>query len=168
MKRLFNLNRSLRRAFLTKVVSFFLLITATSVSFASLILDNHQSCQKIVGRSEPFVLKLKSGTEMTDAIFRCVKDAKFSRASIMGVGDLKDPVLTYYRVQDKNFLNKNFTGIYEMASMTGEIVPNAENLHERVNIHVTLADSNYQTIGGHLFSGTVGAIAAITIIPIND
>lgn len=59
-------------------------------------------------------------------------------------------------------------GLYEISSIMGEVVPAAENIHERINLHVTLADSNYQTIGGHLTSGKVAAMAAITIIPITD
>lgn len=153
---------------LIKLTSTCVLLAMSTMSYAALVINDSNACQKIVGVSKPFVLKLKSGTDIPEAVFNCVKNAKLSRASVIGVGDLKDPELTYFKVQEKEFQHKKFSGIYEISSLTGEIYPAAEKIYERVNLHVTLADANYQTIGGHLFHGTVGAIAAITIIPITD
>lgn len=153
---------------LIKTAAVFISFTMSSVSYASLVLDDGTLCHNVVGRTKPFVLKLKAGTDIPNGVFECVKDAKIARAAVIGVGDIKDPTLTYFKVKEKQFQDKKFTGIYEISSFTGEIVTAAENVHEQINLHVTLADSNYQTIGGHLNNGTVGAIAAITIIPISD
>lgn len=151
---------------LKKITASLILMMASPLCHAALVVNDSNACQKIVGIANPFVLKLKSGTDIPEAVFNCVKNAKLTRASVLGEGDLSNPELTYYKVQQKEFKNKKFTGIYEISSLTGEIVTGAENSHERVNIHVTLADDHYQVIGGHLSSGNVAAIAAITIIPI--
>lgn len=153
---------------LKKITASLLLITASTLSHAALVVNDSNACQKIAGVSKPFVLKLKSGTDIPEAVYHCVKNAKLERAEIIGVGDLGNPELTYFKVQEKEFQHKKFTGIYEISSLTGEIYPAAEKIYERVNLHATLADANYQTIGGHLYRGAVGAIAAITIIPITD
>lgn len=124
------------------------------------------NCNKFANSTQPFVLELKPGMELVESVAECVKQAKIIRAGIFGVGDLVDPTVLYFNLETKHYHYRTFVGTYEVSSMTGEIDTLATVPTLNRNIHVSLAGPNYKLVGGHLYSGWVGIIFNVIIVPL--
>src|SRR6185312_16368723 len=116
------------------LVNFFVLST-TANAFPAV--DSH-SCGKLRGNSQPFMLVLKTGEELPEAIVRCATDANLKGASISGLGAIENPTLAYYLLDSHKYKTKTFSGLYEVTSLNGNI----QQLENKpfVHMHVTLGD----------------------------
>ena len=135
-----------------------------SASPVSVVTSN--DCKKLAGTDRPFMLVLKKGESLTKAIVLCVKDAGFPSVSFYGLGALMNPSLRYFSYTAKRYETKNFLGMFEIDSLDGDVT----QLEGKpfVHAHVTLSDSTYRVIGGHLGEGVVGLTAEITVIPFQN
>jgi predicted DNA-binding protein with PD1-like motif len=125
---------------------------------------NSASCYYVNGR-DPFILALKKGEKIPDAILQCAHDVNMKAASLSGLGLLKDPIIAYYNINKKELVRKDLTGIYELTSLNGNLA--LLDGKPSTHINANLADSEYQLIGGQFIEGTVATTAEITITPLH-
>ncbi|MBV9575201.1 MAG: DNA-binding protein [Gammaproteobacteria bacterium] len=130
----------------------------------SIAIVDSASGHKIIDRKTPFILALKIGENLFEAILRCADDANLQSATISGLGALDDVTVAYYNLQTKQYQTKLFKGMYELISLNGNItwVEGKRFIH----IHAALGGEDYQVIGGHIMEATVGPSAEISIVPL--
>ncbi len=128
---------------------------------------NISQCKDAVGRTKPFILVLKKGEKLNQAIIQCMKDAKISSASLSGLGGIMDPKLGYYNLNKHQYEWKKVKGEFELLSLNGNVTKDEKGDY-KTHIHVLLGKDNYETMGGHLDSGTVSITAEITVIPFTN
>ncbi len=122
---------------------------------------------KLVANVEkPFILALKIGENLFESILRAANDANLQAASISGLGALDDVTVAYYNLETKQYQTKLFSGMYELISLNGNIawVDGKRFIH----IHAALGTEEYNVVGGHIMSATVGPSAEISIIPLTS
>ena len=127
------------------------------------IVDSH-SGSRFANSSKPFILALKKGENLFEAILRCANDANLQAASLSGLGALDEVTVAYYHLDRKEYQTKLFEGMYELISLHGNItfVEDKRFIH----IHAALGMDTYQVVGGHIMDATVGPSAEITVIPL--
>lgn len=130
-----------------------------------MIIDSHSGHQ-VIGSEKPFILALKMGEDLFESILRCAKDAKLRSASISGLGALDDVTVAYYHLDTKTYQTKLFKGMYELISLHGNVA--MLDGQPFIHIHAALGQADYQVVGGHIMSATVGPSAEITIIPLAE
>ena len=135
----------------------------TTESAPIAIIDSH-SGKQLLHTDKPFILALKHGENLFEAILRCANDAQIKAASISGLGALDDVSVAFYYLDKKEYKTKLFKGGYELISLNGNI-SFAEG-QRFVHIHAALGTEEYNVVGGHIMSATVGPSAEITIIPL--
>ena len=153
-------------------------LPAPSYAAAPVIVVNKVSCKRVAQTLRPFILVLKRGDNLLKSITQCAQDAKLKGASFSGLGQLFDPKLAYYaknpgvQMIDPKILNaelkgnymvKALNGYYELVSLNGNIA-----LYDKqyvIHAHAALTDPMFQGISGHLYGGTVGFTAEITLMP---
>jgi predicted DNA-binding protein with PD1-like motif len=118
----------------------------------------------VAGSDQPFILALKIGENLFEAITRCAQDAKLESASISGLGALDDVTIAYYNMETKTYQTKLFTGMFELVSLNGNIA--VLDGQYFTHIHAAIGDDQYQVFGGHIMDATVGPSAEITVIPL--
>ncbi len=128
------------------------------------LIDSH-SGHKITNPEKPFILALKLGENLFEAILRCANAMNLQSATISGLGALDDVTVAYYNLQTKQYQTKLFKGMYELISLNGNIafVEGKRFIH----IHAALGTEEYQVVGGHIMDATVGPSAEISIIPLS-
>lgn len=98
---------------------------------------------------------------------------KIKGAFLFGLGAAKDLTLGYYDLAKKAYLRRFFPGEWEITNLVGNIAwleDIAPSVHRAkagdpiLHIHVVLSSTNFNTVGGHLFSGTVTATCEILVI----
>lgn len=73
------------------------------------------------------------------------------------LGALSEATLSYYDQKEHRYVNRSFSGGFEILNGTGNI-----SMKERTpvgHIHLTLSNSDYGCIGGHLVKGTAKMFA---------
>lgn len=149
------------------------ILTASLISLASApVFANNFSavnlanCVKKIGTHDPFILVLKRGEPVTDSITRCASAAKIKAASINGIGSVEKPTIAFYNLDRKRYQYKNLLGNYELTSLNGNIT--LFDGKPFSHLHATLADEQYNVIGGHFNEAFVLGTVEITITPLKS
>ena len=116
-------------------------------------------------KGQPFILALKRGEILPDALLKCLKNSRILAASLSGLGALEDPVIAYFNMDTKKYQERQFKGIYEIVSLVGNV--SEFDKKPAIHVHVALANDNYNVRGGHFVLGKVGVVSEITITPIS-
>ncbi|MDQ3023522.1 MAG: DNA-binding protein [bacterium] len=81
---------------------------------------------------------------------------------VSGIGMLKDPLLGWYDIPAQKYHEQRFPGLHELLNLSGNV-----SLREGAlmcHLHVTLADEEYRSFGGHLFGSEVGLTLEVVLL----
>ncbi len=129
---------------------------------AAVTLDD---CHKMKNPKKPFILILRRGEPFADSIIECIQRMNISSASVSGFGAIENPIVAAYNLRKRYYMQKEFPGIYQLASLNGTVSLSPKN-QLVTHIHIVFTDPNYRAFGGHLMGGECGITAEITIIPL--
>jgi len=113
-----------------------------------------------LGRGE-WIIRLDEGEGFTASLIAFARAKKIRGAVFHGQGALKDPVLAYYDLKKKRYLERRFRGIYEAAGMTGNLamLSGVPMLH----CHVVIGGKNLKAYAGHLVRGEAGGTLEVVL-----
>ena len=105
-------------------------------------------------------VRLCPGDDLKSQLAKLASDNRLRAASVISaVGSLTKATLRLAGGSE----SKTFQGKHEILSLTGTL--SIDGIH----LHMSLANSNGQTIGGHLMEGcTIFTTAEIVIVELND
>ena len=115
--------------------------------------------------SRGFVIKLSPQEEVHRSLIDFVDQKKIPSGFYSGIGALCDVELGYFSVEKKKYQRRTFSECYELISLNGNI--STIKGHMTPHTHVALADENYQTLGGHLFSAIVTVTVELFLFPLD-
>lgn len=110
-----------------------------------------------------YLIKMEIGDRVVEALNSLGNKLEIKSGTISGIGAIKDPLLGYFDIHNKKYIEKKFKGDYELLSLAGNIAEKEGKLF--FHIHVVLGDENFNTIGGHLMETEVAVTTEIIIIP---
>ena len=84
-----------------------------------------------------------------------------SNAQLSGIGAVRDIEIGAFDTVKKEYIRKNFNSVMELVSYQGNIT--IKDDEPFAHAHVTLADHEMNTKGGHLFEATVAAVGEFFI-----
>jgi len=108
-----------------------------------------------------FVLRLGQGEEIVKTITEFIQDKNIEGGVITGIGAASDVTLQYFNMETMEYEEKLFPEEYEILALNGNISLKEGKLLP--HLHIVLGSKDYQCIGGHLKSATVGATCEIII-----
>lgn len=111
-----------------------------------------------------FVLRFYKGEEIIKEMPDFLRINNISLASFSGIGAASSVVLGHYSLKEKKYSWKNFTGEYEIASLTGNV--SLLDGKPFVHAHIIISDRKYNCFGGHLREAVTGATAEIVLRPL--
>lgn len=100
-----------------------------------------------------FLIALDAGDEIISSLKRIAESERIGLASIQGIGAVRDAVLGYLDLDQKQYLKRQFgSESMELVSLLGNMarLEGAPVVH----CHVVLADREMRSFGGHLFEAT--------------
>jgi len=113
-----------------------------------------------------FFLRIDKDEEIISAITNFIISEKIQSGTITGIGALTEVTLGYFNRNNKQYNKQVFNGAYELLSLKGNI--SYANDEPILHVHCVLGDADCQTIGGHLFRGTVAVTGEIFIQTFQD
>jgi predicted DNA-binding protein with PD1-like motif len=108
-------------------------------------------------------VRLEPGENVHTALLEvCARHGVSAGFVISGIGLITDPELGFL-VAPGEYDHRRFQGEFELLSLAGNIAQYEGRSH--AHLHVTLGNTDYTTIGGHLFAARVGVTVEVLLIP---
>ncbi len=113
-------------------------------------------------KNDIIIFRLYPGENILQSLQKLSKKHNLTTAIILsGIGQIKNPTLGYFK-QKNDYTKQTFQGIYELLSLSGNIINNEETVH--IHAHTVIGDEQKQTKGGHLINGTVAITNEIALL----
>jgi len=106
-----------------------------------------------------WLIRIKRNEEIIDSIKKFCIHNNINSAQISGIGACNFAKIGLYVFSEEKYLSNEYTGDYEIISLSGNVSKVAENYYP--HIHILLGDKENKTIGGHLFEANVSATCEI-------
>lgn len=115
-------------------------------------------------------LRVDPYEELLAAIIKTCEQEKIFGGNFQGVGACSEITLSAFVPAENDFVVKDFSGMFEIVSLTGNITSDAEkiNLHAHAMFSYLDEQKNLQCIGGHLRRALINYTAEIIIRPANS
>jgi predicted DNA-binding protein with PD1-like motif len=148
--------------FIKSILMIFSLVSTYTAFAGSYIAVDKDSCGKMVGSQESFVLVLKTGEKLQEGIKQCANDAHMVGASVQGIGQFLNPTFAYYGPNAQPHII-SLEGTYEVISLNGNISLSGGSYY--THIHAVLGNDQLEARAGHIKESIIGATAELVITP---
>lgn len=145
--------------FLLAIVGYSLNIYAASVSNVT-----KDTCSKVKGTTQSFILLLKPDENIFTSINECSAAANIRSASLTGIGGVKEIEFSFFTLKDGEAHKKTFSGSYALTALIGNVTTN-EKGELQSHLHAVVNNMQFNTLGGHLANAKVFDNVEITITP---
>ncbi|MEA2020874.1 MAG: PPC domain-containing DNA-binding protein [Candidatus Caldatribacteriota bacterium] len=108
-----------------------------------------------------WVVRIDKGEEIVLTLTKICKDNKIKLGSISGIGAVSKATVGLFETKSKEFHTKELSGDYEITNLSGNI--STMNKEVYLHLHITLADENQGTYGGHLSSAIISGTGEIIV-----
>lgn len=108
-----------------------------------------------------WVVSINIGEEVVETLKKFCKDNNVKLGTISGIGAVKKATIGFYNLETKKYYLKELNGNYEITSLLGNISTMDGEVY--LHLHINLADSTYNTFGGHLNSAVIGGVGEFII-----
>lgn len=107
------------------------------------------------------LIKLSRGEDMFHSLESYVHREGIANASFTAIGAAEGISCGYYDLEAREYLMKDYVGVYEVASMTGNII--TKDNSPLIHVHAVFSDRDNQTCAGHVRTLTVAVTLEIVL-----
>ena len=111
--------------------------------------------------NDTICLRVDPGEEVLECLAKVADAEHITLAEVSGLGAVNQIVVGVYYTEEKQYHSNEFSGYYEITSLTGTITE--QDGHPYLHIHMSAGDKEGHVIGGHLNRAVVSATAEIVI-----
>lgn len=112
------------------------------------------------------VLVFRKGEDFFAEFKKFLKSKKIKSGFFYGLGGMTDPILAYYDLKRRKYLEKKFGGDFEVVGMTGNVaLLKGEIL---IHCHLVLGDRKYRSFAGHLVSAKIAGTLEVHLFKFNN
>ncbi len=108
------------------------------------------------------VLRMEKGEEIISELKRLCHLEGIKLGSVSGIGAVNNAVIGIFHTATKTYYSKEYTGDFEIASLTGNLSLMNEEPYLHLHIVIGNAETN-EVYAGHLSSATIGATGEIIV-----
>jgi uncharacterized protein len=102
------------------------------------------------------LVRLERGERLSEVLEQFIAESKIEGGWISGVGAASEVALGFYNLSSKEYKWRTFGSMMEVVSLSGNIASDEQG-KMMWHLHGVFADSNYQTVGGHVKDLVAGA-----------
>ncbi len=113
-----------------------------------------------------YILRLVKGEKVLSSLRNFAELKKIKNATLLGIGSVSNPTLSYYKLNTKKYLKKEMIGDFELISFIGSIMLLENDL--LVHAHISISDETMQTYAGHLVEAETHATVEIVLTKLNS
>ncbi len=111
-----------------------------------------------VEEGDIIVARLDPGDQVMDSLAEIRGEENIDSGFFTAIGAVDRVTLGHYDVDEQDYLEKEFTGQFEVTSFTGNIGP------DKIHAHIQLGKRDFSSIGGHCSGARVSGTFEIVIL----
>lgn len=111
--------------------------------------------------NDTLLVRIDRGEEILEQVKAVAEREHVRLASVEALGATDDFTVGVYDVAEKRYDSKRFTGAHEIVSLTGTISEMDGAFYQ--HLHMSAANQNCETVGGHLNRAVVSATCEMVI-----
>ena len=108
-----------------------------------------------------YIIKIEKEEEVFDTLITFCKKENIANAHFSGIGAVEHISCGYYALSEKQYHFKQYDGLYEVASMTGNVTQ--KDGEPMLHVHAVFTDEENQAFGGHVESMRVGVVLEVIV-----
>lgn len=108
-----------------------------------------------------YVVSLKNNSEIVEALTDFVKTQEIKAGTISGLGAVNSVTLRFFNPETKQYEDKTFNEQMEISNLIGNI--STKDGKEYLHLHITLGNSEYKSIAGHLLKATINGAGEVVV-----
>lgn len=112
--------------------------------------------------NDKYLIRLERGEEIISTLKDFCKKQNIKAGFISGIGAVDSVTLGYFNPQIKSYNEETINEYMEITSLIGNV--STKNDEPYLHLHLNATAGDYNTIGGHLISGTISLTAEISLI----
>jgi predicted DNA-binding protein with PD1-like motif len=110
---------------------------------------------------DTILAKIDKGEEIIEKLMEICEKEKVKLANVNALGAVGDFTIGLFNTSEKKYYSTNYTGDYEIVSLTGSISTMDGKLYN--HIHMSAGDKENKVVGGHLNRAVVSATCEMFI-----
>lgn len=100
-----------------------------------------------------YIIRADKGEELISVLKDFCREKEIKLGTISGLGAADKITLGLFKIKEKKYFPREFSGDYELASVLGNI--SQMNGEVYLHLHAVISDANCQAFGGHLSSAVI-------------
>jgi hypothetical protein len=108
------------------------------------------------------LIRLEMGERLSECMDKFIAESSIDGGWISGVGTATEIALGFYNLSSKEYKMRTFGRMMEIASLTGNFAYDEQG-KTMWHMHGVFADSEYQTVGGHVKDLVSGATVELFV-----
>lgn len=109
-----------------------------------------------------YLVRLDKGERLAESLERFVTETKIEGAWVSGLGAALEVTLGYYDLEKKEYIWRQFEGLSEIVSLTGNLARDEAGKFV-FHLHGVLSDKDFQAVGGHIRDLTAGGTVELFV-----
>ncbi len=110
---------------------------------------------------DTIIARIDKGEEILEKVKEIAQKEKITLASVQALGAISRFTAGVFKTKEKEYLANEFTGSYEIVSLTGTI--NTMNGEFYCHLHISAGNEKGEVFGGHLNRAIVSATCEMVI-----
>lgn len=110
---------------------------------------------------DTIIARIDKGEEILEKVKEIAQKEKIILASVQALGAISRFTAGVFKTEEKEYLANEFTGSYEIVSLTGTI--NTMNGEFYCHLHISAGNEKGEVFGGHLNRAIVSATCEMVI-----
>jgi uncharacterized protein len=108
------------------------------------------------------LVRLERGERLSEVLPQFIAESKIDGGWISGVGAASEVALGFYNLSSKEYKWRTFGSMMEIVSLAGNLAYDEQG-KTMWHLHGVFADSDYQTVGGHVKDFVAGATVELFV-----
>lgn len=110
-----------------------------------------------------FLVRCDIGDEIVASLAGFAAKNGIHSGTVTGIGAVEKVVLGYFDKATKQYIRKEFDGIFELLNLSGNFAKKDQDTI--LHCHAVISDKEFNVFGGHLFSAVVAITGEFYIMP---
>ncbi len=110
---------------------------------------------------DTIIARIDKNEEILEKVKEIAQKEKIALASVQALGAISQFTAGVFKTEEKEYLANEFTGSYEIVSLTGTI--NTMNDEFYCHLHISAGNEKGEVFGGHLNRAVVSATCEMVI-----
>lgn len=113
-----------------------------------------------------YIMRINTDEDVVQVVTEFCSAHTIKNATFTGIGAIKRLTCGYYELSEKKYYFKDYEGLFEVVSLTGNVMLKDEKPF--VHVHGVFTGTDNMAFGGHIVEMRVGVVLEVVLTPLSS